>query len=134
MTDVPANYRRIAAGIQEAAEKVGRDAREIKLLAASKSKSVDAMRTAIAAGIALIGENYVQEAHAKQHQIRNPVEWHLIGHLQRNKAETASELFNVIESLDSAELARELEKEGARRGRRIRTLIEVNLGGEGSKS
>ena len=134
MADVPANYRDIVARIQEAAAKVGRDAGEIKLLAASKSQSIDAIRAAIGAGVALIGENYVQEAHAKQQQIRNSVEWHLIGHLQRNKAKTAAELFDVIESLDSVNLARELDKEGAKRGKTIRTLIEVNLGGEGSKS
>ncbi len=134
MTDVHANHRNIIGRIHEAALKVGRDAHEIKLLAAAKSQNMDAIRAAIAAGVSLIGENYVQEAQAKKQEIGNPVEWHMIGHLQRNKAKAAVELFDVIESLDSAALARELDKEGAKRGKKVRTLIEVNLAGEESKS
>lgn len=134
MADVVANYRNIIDCIHEAAAKVGRDAREIKLLAAAKSQNIDAIRAAIAAGVSLIGENYIQETQAKKQEIGNPVEWHMIGHLQRNKAKAAVELFDVIESLDSAALARELDKEGAKRGKKVRTLIEVNLAGEESKS
>jgi PLP dependent protein len=134
MVDVAANHRNITHRINEAAAKVGRDAREVKLLAAAKSQNMDAIRAAIAAGVSLIGENYVQEAQAKKQEIGNPVEWHLIGHLQRNKAKAAVELFDVIESLDRAALARELDKEGAKRGKTVRTLIEVNLAGEESKS
>ena len=134
MVDVAANHRNIIRRINEAAAKVGRDAREVKLLAAAKSQDMDAIRAAIAAGVNLIGENYVQEAQAKKQKTDNPVEWHLIGHLQRNKAKAAVELFDVIESLDSAALARELDKEGAKQAKKVRALIEVNLGGEGSKS
>ncbi|MGH7852342.1 MAG: YggS family pyridoxal phosphate-dependent enzyme [Candidatus Binatia bacterium] len=134
MAEVAANHRNIIGRINEAAAKVGRDAREIRLLAAAKSQNTDAIRAAIVAGVSLIGENYVQEAQAKKQEIGNPVEWHMIGHLQRNKAKAAVELFDVIESLDSAALARELDKEGAKRGKKVRTLIEVNLGGEGSKT
>src|SRR4026209_2136870 len=134
MTDVAANHRYIVDRIHEAAAQVGRDAGEIKLLAAAKSQNVDAIRAAITAGVRLIGENYVREAQAKKQAISNPVEWHMIGHLQRNKAKAAVELFDVIESLDSAALARELDKEGAKRGKKVRAFIEVNLGGEESKS
>jgi pyridoxal phosphate enzyme (YggS family) len=134
MADVPVNYRNIVACIEEAAAKVGRDARKIRVLAAAKSQSVDAVRAAIAAGVELIGENYVQEAKAKKQEIRDPVEWHMIGHLQRNKAKAAVQLFDVIESLDSTGLAQELDKAGAKRRRPVRTLIEVNVGGEVSKS
>jgi len=134
MTDVAANHRYIVDRIHEAAAQVGRDAGEIKLLAAAKSQNVDAIRAAITAGVRLIGENYVQEAQAKKQEISNPVEWHMIGHLQRNKAKAAVELFDVIESLDSPALARELDKEGAKRGKKVRTLIEVNLADEESKS
>jgi hypothetical protein len=134
MVDVGANHRNLIRCINEAAAKVGRHAREIKLLAAAKSQNVDAIRAAITAGVSLIGENYVQEAKGKMEVISDPVEWHMIGHLQRNKAKVAVELFDVIESLDSATLARELDKEGAKRGKRVRTLIEVNLAGEESKS
>ena len=134
MVDVAAHHQNLIGRINEAAAKVGRDAREIKLLAAAKSQNMDAIRAAITAGVSLIGENYVQEAQAKKQKIGNPVEWHMIGHLQRNKAKAAVELFDVIESLDSAALARELDKEGAKRGKKVRTLIEVNLAGEESKS
>jgi len=120
--------------VAEAGLKVGRDPREIRLLAAAKSQSVAAMRTAVAAGVTLIGDNYVQEAADKRKSISDSVEWHMIGHLQRNKAKLAVELFDVIESLDSLALARELEKEGMRRGKTIRAFVEVNLGGEETKS
>jgi pyridoxal phosphate enzyme (YggS family) len=134
MTDVASNCRNIIGCINETAARVGRDAREIKLLAAAKSQSIDAIRAAVASGITLIGENYVQEAQAKKRKIAGPVEWHMIGHLQRNKAKAAVELFDVIESLDSAVLARELDKEGAKRGKPVRAFIEVNLGEEEAKS
>lgn len=111
-----------------------RDAGQIRLLAAAKSQSVDSIRAALKAGVRLIGENYVQEAAAKQRQINEAVEWHMIGHLQRNKAPKAVELFDLIESLDSVELAREIAKEGRKKGRTVRALIEVNLAGEESKS
>ena len=134
MTDVAANYRKIVGRMHEAAEKVGRDARAIKLLAAAKSQSIEAIRKAMAAGVTMIGENYVQEAKAKQNEISRSVEWHMIGHLQRNKVKAALEIFDVIESLDSHSLARELDKEAAKRGKTVRTFVEVNLAGEETKS
>src|SRR5918995_1064562 len=134
MIDVAANHRNIIASINETAANVGRDGGEIKILAAAKAQSIDAIRAAVGAGVSLIGENYVQEAKDKKQAISDPVEWHMIGHLQRNKAKAAVELFDVIESLDSAALARELDRGGAKRGKKVRTLIEVNLSGEGSKS
>ncbi|MGH7795662.1 MAG: YggS family pyridoxal phosphate-dependent enzyme [Candidatus Binatia bacterium] len=134
MSDVAGNYRTVLSRITEAAARAGRDADGIKLLAAAKSQSVEAIRAAISAGVTLIGENYVQEAQAKKEQIPQIVEWHMIGHLQRNKARAAVELFDVIETLDSSVLARELDKEGARRGKTVRTLVEINLAGEESKS
>lgn len=134
MVDVGANYRSILERIVAAAEKVRRDPGKIQLLAAAKSQSVEAIRAAIAAGVTLVGENYVQEAADKKQLIAAAVEWHMIGHLQRNKAKVAVELFDVIESLDNLALARELDKEGAKRGKTIRAFVEVNLGGEESKS
>jgi PLP dependent protein len=134
MVDVAANYRNIVDRIREAATKTGRDGSKIKLLAAAKSQSVDSLRTAVAAGVTLVGENYVQEAKEKKKQITASVEWHMIGHLQRNKAKMAVEIFDMIESLDNVALARELDKEGRRRGKHIRALVEVNLGGEESKT
>jgi PLP dependent protein len=134
MVDVTANYREIIDRISEAALKAGRNPQEIKLLAATKSQSTDAIRAAIAAGVQLVGENYVQEAEHKRQAIAEPVEWHMIGHLQRNKVQLALNTFDLIQSLDSTALALALEKEGKKRGKTIRALIEVNLGDEQSKS
>ena len=135
MVDVEANYRVIVERIALAAAKAGRQARQVRLLAASKSQSLDAIRAAVRAGIALIGENYVQEAKEKKHQLSDArVEWHMIGHLQRNKAQAALALFDVIESLDNLALMRELDKEAAKRNITARTFVEVNLAGEESKT
>ena len=135
MIDVGANYRVIVERIALAAAKAGRQARQVRLLAASKSQSLDAIRAAVRAGIALIGENYVQEAKEKKHQLSDArVEWHMIGHLQRNKAQAALALFDVIESLDNLALMRELDKEAAKRNITARTFVEVNLAGEESKT
>jgi pyridoxal phosphate enzyme (YggS family) len=134
MVDVGGNYRKIRERIADAAAKARRDPREVRLLAAAKSQSVEAIRAALAAGVTLVGENYVQEAADKKRLISESIEWHMIGHLQRNKVRMAMELFDLIESLDNLALARELDKEGAKRGKTIRALVEVNLGGEESKS
>ena len=135
MIDVGANYQAIVERIAVAAAMVGRDAREVRLLAASKSQPVDLIRAALAAGVTLVGENYVQEAEEKKNQLAEAkVEWHMIGHLQRNKAKLAVELFDVVESLDNLALARELDKEAATRGKIVRALVEVNLAGEKSKT
>ena len=134
MVDIAANCRKVLDRINEAAAKCGRDPSQIKLLAASKTQSASRIREAIEAGIRLFGENYVQEAKAKRDVIQAPVEWHMIGHLQRNKVKAALELFDLIESLDSVELARELNKEGKKKGKTVCAFVEVNLGGEESKS
>ncbi|HXV82066.1 MAG TPA: YggS family pyridoxal phosphate-dependent enzyme [Candidatus Binatia bacterium] len=134
MVDVAANYRKIIDRISEAAQKAGRNAQKIKLLGAAKSQSIELVRAAIAAGVRLIGENYVQEAESKRQAISEPIEWHMIGHLQRNKVKAALNTFDLIESLDSAALALELDKEGRKRGKTVRTFVEVNLGDEQSKA
>jgi pyridoxal phosphate enzyme (YggS family) len=134
MPDVGANYRYIVDRISAAAASKGRDIRTIKLLAAAKAQSSESIRDAIAAGVRLVGENYVQEAELKKQQVSGPVEWHMIGHLQRNKAKVAVEVFDVIESLDNVPLARELDKEAKKHNKIVRTLVEVNLAGEANKT
>jgi pyridoxal phosphate enzyme (YggS family) len=134
MTDVAANYREIVERITQAAISRRRDPRDIKILAAAKAQDIKSIEAAIMAGVLLIGENYVQEASVKRKSLPGSVEWHMIGHLQRNKVKAAVEIFDVIESLDSAELARELDKEGRKRNAQVRTLIEINVGGEETKS
>jgi PLP dependent protein len=134
MEDVAANYRDITEQIRRTAVSKGRDPRDVKILGAAKAQDLKSIEAAISSGVLLIGENYVQEASLKRASLPDSVEWHMIGHLQRNKAKAAVEIFDVIESLDTAELARELDKEGRKRNARVRALIEINIGGEETKS
>lgn len=120
--------------IAAAALRVGRDPGEVLVVAVAKTFPVSAVQEAIAAGIDDIGENRVQEAKAKIAEIDAPCFWHMVGHLQTNKARAAVQLFDWIQSLDSLKLAQELEKGGAGLGKRVRVLVEVNLAQEPSKS
>ncbi len=119
-----------------AAKKVGRDPDEIKLVAVSKTHPPARLQQAIDAAADILGENRVQEAEAKIPEIgRDAAEWHLIGHLQSNKARKAVELFDVIQSLDSPELAHRLERICIELGRsRLSVFAQVDLAGEESKS
>lgn len=134
MTAIAANYARVRARVAMAAQQCGRTPEEITIVCAAKTKGPEAVRTALAAGATDIGENYVQEAQLKIAQIPEPTRWHLIGHLQRNKARLAVRLFTLIHSLDSVALAQELDRQGAKAGIVVRTLVEVNLGNEPTKS
>lgn len=121
--------QRIAA----AARTSGRQASAVRLMAVTKT--VDDLRIiqAIAAGVDMIGENYVQEARRKIELMGKSVEWHLIGHLQTNKAKYAVRLFDMIHSLDRIELARELDRRSRMAGVVTKALIEVNISGEETK-
>lgn len=134
MIDVAANYRRVVERVKEAAAKAGRDAASIRILAAAKAQDPDLIRAAIRAGVSLVGENYVQEAEAAKRSISAAAEWHMIGHLQRNKCKAAVALFDLIESLDSIALARELDKQGRNATKEVRAFVEINLGGEEGKT
>lgn len=122
--------------IDGSAERAGRDRAEIKLVAVSKTHPPEIIRRAILAGVSDLGENRVQEADAKIQEIgRDAARWHLIGHLQANKAKRALMLFDMIHSLDSASLARRLNRLCEEVGRaQLPVLIQVDLGGEESKS
>jgi len=132
--DIAANCKAVLEKITIAAEKSGRDPETVKLMAATKTQGVAEVRAAVDAGIRFLGENYVQEAQAKCEALGDVAEWHLIGHLQRNKAKTAVDLFAVIQSLDNRQLARILDREGGVRGKDVRVFVEVNLAGEASKT
>jgi len=111
MTELEHDLSSIRARIASAARRVGRDPNEIKLVAVSKTRPSETIRSAIAAGQVVFGENKVQEAELKIDEIgRKGIEWHLIGHLQSNKARKAVQLFDVIQSVDSVELAERLER------------------------
>lgn len=130
------NVAEVRGRIKRAAERSGRDAAEVKLVAVSKTQPAAALLEAIEAGCTALGENRVQEAEAKLAEIgRDAAEWHLIGHLQSNKARRAAELFDVIDSLDSVDLARRLERACIEQGRsEMPVLVQVDLAGEETKS
>lgn len=133
MTSIRENLLRVIERMERAAQKAGRDPKEIKLVAVSKTVEVSRIREAIEAGVSILGENYVQEAQKKIEELGRPVSWHFIGHLQSNKAKHAVRLFDVIHSIDSLRLAEELNWRAEQAKRVIRVLIEVNLSGETTK-
>jgi pyridoxal phosphate enzyme (YggS family) len=130
------NLSDVRRKIEDAARKVGRSADEIKLIAVSKTHPVETVRKAIAEGAVVFGENKVQEAEDKIFEIgRENVEWHLIGHLQSNKARKAVKLFDVIHTLDSIELAERLERICIEENvESLSVLIQVDIAGEETKS
>src|SRR5712691_11297405 len=131
MEDVQANLERVRERIARAARRAGRRPEDILLIGVSKTVPAERVREAIAAGLPALGENRVQEAREKIRALGRPVPWHLIGHLQTNKVKDALELFDVIQSVDRLALASEIAR---RATRPVDLLIEVNLGGEPSKS
>jgi pyridoxal phosphate enzyme (YggS family) len=106
----------------------------VTVLAATKDRSPQEIRAALIAGIKHIGENYVQEAEKKKAQIPEPATWHMIGHLQKNKARKAALLFDWIQTVDSLELAQKLNQAALQAGKILPVLIEVNIGREPQKS
>ena len=127
----------VRARIDAAALAAGRDPAAVKLIAVSKTHPAAAVREAYAAGQRDFGENYVQELTQKAEQLRDlpDLRWHLIGHLQRNKARHVVSLVSLVHTVDSAELALELSKRfaGAVEGRRLEVLVEVSIAGEEQK-
>lgn len=132
--DIAANISAIKHKIAAAAARSGRDPDSIKLLAVTKTVSPSYVNQAIDAGIFMFGENYVQEAKEKIAMIKKDVQWHMIGHLQTNKAKYAVKLFDYIHSVDRIDLAVELDKKAGQIDRRINILIEVNVSGEKTKN
>ncbi len=132
--DIAANIRRIRERIAQAAARAGRSPDDIKLMAVTKTVSPERAREAINAGIDLFGENYVQEAKEKIAALGKNVKWHMIGHLQTNKAKYVVRLFDCVQSVGRIELARELDKRARLGGCKLNVLIEVNVSGEKSKN
>ena len=106
----------------------------VRVVAAAKTRQPEEILEAVAAGITIVGENYVQEAARARELIGEGVEWHFIGHLQKNKVKKAIELFDMIETVDSAEMTREIDRRCAEAGRVLPVLIEVNSGREEQKA
>lgn len=128
------NFAAVRARVDMAAQRAGRDPAAVTVIAVSKTVSAERLRAAVAAGIMELGENRVQEAGPKVATLGRGLTWHLIGHLQRNKAAAAVRLFDLIHSVDSLDLAMALDRQAARLGKRQRVLLQVNVSGEQSKS
>ncbi len=130
------NVEEIREHIAAAARRAGRRADDVVLMGVSKTFPAEAILEAHAAGIRVFGENRVQEFADKSALLKGlpNAEWHLIGHLQSNKANRATELFHAIDSVDSLKLAERLNTAAAAHGRKLRVLIEINIGGEEAKA
>ena len=139
---VAARLSAVRERIARAAARAGRRAGEVTLVGVAKLHPAVAVVDAVRAGLDAIGENYVQEAQAKIPEVaallaaegRSVPRWHFVGHLQRNKARHVARLFDVGETLDSAELGGELDRRAAALGRRLALLFQVNLSGEPQKA
>src|SRR5712692_6386032 len=130
------NIALVRERIDTAARRAGRRPQEIALMAVSKTFPPERIREAYNAGLWLFGENRVQEFAGKAEAVRDlqGAEWHMIGHLQSNKAAKAAELFAAVDSVDSLRLAQKLNASAQPLGKNLGILIEINLGGETGKS
>ncbi|MBI5198570.1 MAG: YggS family pyridoxal phosphate-dependent enzyme [Nitrospirae bacterium] len=138
MLSIAENIKVVRDRIEAAVKRSGRDPSEIKLVAVSKTVDIDRIKEAVIAGITILGENRVQEAQKKvaSYELRvvgRKIEWHMVGHLQTNKAKTAIRLFDLIHSVDSLRLAEEIDRESRKTGKVQDVLVEVNLAGEETK-
>jgi len=129
------NIASVKDRISAAARRAGRNPGDITLMAVSKTFPAERIREAYAAGLRIFGENRVQEFAGKSDALRElDAEWHLIGHLQTNKAAKAAELFTAVDSVDSLRLAEKLNAVVEKAGKTLPVLIEINVGGEEAKS
>jgi len=133
-TDIAIHIAQIRQKIADAAARVHRSPDAVKLLAVTKTVSPAVVAQAIEAGATMLGENYVQEAKEKIPAVGRHIQWHMIGHLQTNKAKYVVNLFDYIHSVDRLELAQELNKRSGMTGRKMNILIEVNVSGEKTKN
>jgi pyridoxal phosphate enzyme (YggS family) len=133
---LPENIEAIRQRIESAARRAGRRSEEIALMAVTKTHPPECVREAYAAGLRLFGENRVQEFAGKTRTLADlaGAEWHMIGHLQTNKAGKAAELFHAVDSVDSLKLAEKLDAAARALNKKLSVLIEINVGGEAAKS
>ena len=127
------NLEIINEKVKKAALKTNRTPNEIKLVAVTKTATVEQIKEAISVGVKIIGENKVQEAKEKYQILSTDIEWHLVGHLQTNKVKYAIEIFDLIHSVDSIKLAKEIDKRSLQFGMITNVLVEVNVSGEETK-
>ncbi len=127
------NLEIVEENIQKACKKAGRDRSEVTLIAVSKTKPVSDIRQAMDCGITVFGENKVQEIRDKTAEIKEPLSWHMIGHLQANKVKYLPGVACMIHSVDNDKLAAEIEKQAAKHDLVMDVLIEVNMAHEDTK-
>lgn len=127
------NVQAITQRISKACDKCGRRRCDVSLVCVTKEAAVARMEEALEAGVTIFGENRVQDALAKHKVISDRASWHLIGHLQTNKAKDAVRIFDLIHSVDSLRLAQEIDKQAGKIGKVQDILIQVNTSGEASK-
>jgi len=128
------NLKTVQDRIASAAQRAGRDPASVRLVVVTKTVDPERIREAVAAGAGILGENRVQEAKEKIEKLGAIASWHLIGHLQTNKAKYAIKLFDLIQSVDNIDLAKEIDKQAAKIGKVQDVLIEVSIAGEVSKA
>jgi pyridoxal phosphate enzyme (YggS family) len=133
MSEIYENLARVRERIETAARRSGREPGRVRLVVVSKTVGPERVRQAIEAGARILGENYVQEAQKKIEALGHDVAWHFIGHLQTNKAKLAARLFDLIHSVDSVNLAQELNRQAKLQGKVLPVLLQVNIGGETTK-
>ena len=133
MTEIAENLARVTDQMERAARRAGRNPKEIRLVAVSKTVGADRVLQAIEAGVKILGENYVQEAQKKINALGHSVAWHFIGHLQTNKVKQAVGLADLIHSLDRITLAKEISHIAQTRDLSVPVLVQVNISGEESK-
>jgi pyridoxal phosphate enzyme (YggS family) len=133
MPSIAENLERVREQIAQAAAKSGRTIDDVDLVAISKTHDAEKVRQAVEAGQTLFGESRVQEARVKVPDLPSSTRWHFVGHLQKNKIRHALPLFELIHSVDSLALARDINRIAEEDGLHPRVLIEVNVAGEGSK-
>ncbi len=133
MSSIKENIERLRVEIAEVSTRAGRAPEEVELVGVTKYVPLDRIQEAVDAGLSTLGENRIQEAREKVAAITGKVSWHMIGHLQRNKVKTAVELFDMIQSVDSVEVAAEIDRRAAQAGRRMDVLVEVRTAREESK-
>ena len=127
------NYRQVLNNIQDACQAVGRDPKEVTLVAVSKTKPVEMLQQVYDAGARVFGENKVQELTDKYEALPKDIQWHMIGHLQRNKVKYIVDKVDMIHSVDSYRLAQTIETEAAKKNVTVSVLLEVNVAEEESK-
>lgn len=128
------NLAMINERIRTAAGKAGRDPTTVRLVAVSKTRPAADIVAAFQAGQTVFGENYIQELSAKLAEVQEPVEWHVIGHLQSNKVKYIAGRVTLIHSVDRLSLAQEIDRQWGRLGTICDILIQVNISGEATKS